>query len=110
VIEPRFAHASAASSEGEPKAVRSATVAQLVPRAPMMVARPSGAASSRSHEPEITPLPREKNASAARAETSRSSERLPTTLAPAELSKLTEHVMQQLDRRVLSYRERTGRL
>jgi hypothetical protein len=31
-------------------------------------------------------------------------------LAPGELSRVTEHVIRQLDRRVLSYRERTGQV
>jgi hypothetical protein len=32
------------------------------------------------------------------------------TLPLQELSRVTEHVIKQLDRRVLSYRERTGRI
>jgi hypothetical protein len=34
----------------------------------------------------------------------------PLTLPLQELSRVTDHVIKQLDRRVLSYRERTGRL
>lgn len=34
----------------------------------------------------------------------------PLTLAPQELSRLTDHVIRQLDHRVLSYQERTGRV
>jgi hypothetical protein len=34
----------------------------------------------------------------------------PVALAPQELSRVTDHVIQQLDRRLLSYRERTGNL
>jgi hypothetical protein len=32
------------------------------------------------------------------------------TLAPPELSRVTEHVIRQLDRRIVSYQERTGQL
>ena len=34
----------------------------------------------------------------------------PVPLHPAELSRVTEHVLRTLDRRVLSYRERTGQV
>jgi hypothetical protein len=34
----------------------------------------------------------------------------PAGLPPQELSRVTDHVIRQLDRRVLSYRERTGRI
>jgi hypothetical protein len=39
----------------------------------------------------------------------RSSVRTPITLPDQELSRVTDHVIRQLDRRVLSYCERTGR-
>ena len=32
------------------------------------------------------------------------------SLPPQELSRVTEHVLRTLDRRVLSYRERSGRI
>ena len=34
----------------------------------------------------------------------------PLVLPPLELSRLTDHVIRQLDHRVLSYQERTGRV
>lgn len=34
----------------------------------------------------------------------------PSPVPPNELSRITEHVLRTLDRRVLSYRERTGQI
>jgi hypothetical protein len=45
-----------------------------------------------------------------RAEAPAASAAVAASLAPAELSLVTEHVIRQLDQRVLSYRERTGQV
>lgn len=51
---------------------------------------------------------RDNLATAAEVARARASE--PVALAPQELSRVTDHVIQQLDRRVLSFRERHGLL
>jgi len=65
------------------------------------------------------PEPRPRTADAAAGETAATRQRrgatpspyapIPLALPPHELSRVTEHVIRQLDRRVLSYIERTGR-
>jgi len=62
----------------------------------------------------VTSLPREAGARSAAREAAwppaaRAAIEAPGGLAPQELSRVTEHVIRQLDRRVLSWQERTGR-
>ena len=49
-------------------------------------------------------------ASRMKNEPSHHTDKVPLSLPPQELSRVTDHVIRQLDRRVLSYRERTGEL
>ena len=83
----------------------------LFPRTPMMFVKPHAAvsatkspASQRELQTEIT-----KRASH-EVESAHNAAQTPLTLPSQELSRVTDHVIKQLDRRVLSYRERTGRM
>lgn len=71
----------------------------LVRRKPAMASRIEPAASSPRAQP---PRARVDVRAALQQAT-------PTTIAPDELRRVTNHVISELDRRVLSYRERTGR-
>jgi hypothetical protein len=91
---------------------RTVVVAKERPaRVQMVLARPQGvsnAVAPRSDRvdpsPQADPLVRrfDRDTSAVRQDVQ--------VLAPQELSRVTDYVIRQLDRRVLSYRERTGRV
>jgi hypothetical protein len=82
----------------------------LFPRVTQVLARPAlaaaslgqaaGPGASRADEPRPGPLPGTPRGAAPAA----------SALPALELARVTDHVIRQLDRRVLSYRERTGQL
>ncbi len=84
----------------------------LFPRVNVTLARQPGASAARRESvgPDGPPLPLPVRADprAPRAAELRTLE--PFSLPAQELSRVTDHVIRQLDRRVLSYRERTGRI
>ncbi len=89
-------------------AIRRAEASALFPRVAATLARTRAA----------QPVPPQSAAAPASAPPSRALHAMhgfstPQTLAPlpaAELSRVTEHVIRQLDKRVVSYRERTGQV
>jgi hypothetical protein len=112
VIEQRAAATQETTAGASRVATRERAERRVsIPRVAMTLARQGAAVASRS-------------ADAARAEQSadiavgdtrtidaaRTASGTALTLLPQELSRVTDHVIQQLDRRVLSYRERTGRV
>ena len=78
-------------------------VTQVVARAP---AAPAVRGDAALHAPPQFVEPR----SAPRTSAPHTEAIVAPALPPAELSRVTDHVIQQLDRRVLSYRERMGQV
>lgn len=82
----------------------------LFPRVTQIVARAHAAPAARGnaalHAPPQVLEPR----SAPRTSAAHTVAIVAPALPPAELSRVTDHVIQQLDRRVLSYRERMGQV
>jgi hypothetical protein len=108
----RLAVATASASA---PAVRAATVARIehrtvYPRVPAMQIRAAVVATAAARigaqvpeAPRVAPLP------GLSTDARRAVPDAAPVLAPQELSRVTDHVIHQLDRRVLSYLERTGR-
>lgn len=79
-----------------------------LPRVAQVVVRAAGPAAARAEAARLdTPVLREVR-TAPRAATPVVAPTPALPLPPAELSRVTDHVIEQLDRRVLSYRERMG--
>jgi hypothetical protein len=111
-LESRFVHRIAATAVSCAAAVsrqarRAAAVAQF-PRLAMTLARPSAPApvSSSPATPSHHTQGERSGTYAARGSPAAALAPLPAE----ELSRVTEHVLRTLDRRVLSYRERTGQV
>jgi hypothetical protein len=77
------------------------------PRLSLNLVRSAAAPPARAAAPAAAPTPRDtlRNPLAARAAQVQAAA---LTLPPQELSRVTDHVIRQLDRRVLSYQERHG--
>jgi hypothetical protein len=111
-LESRFVHRIAATAVSRAATVsrqarRDAAVAHF-PRLAMTLARPSATAP-------VSPSPARPghHAQGERSGTYAARGSQAAALAPLpakELSRVTEHVLRTLDRRVLSYRERTGQV
>jgi len=78
------------------------------PRVTQVVARAPGAAAVRAEAAVLGASAIREAHAAPRAAAPFARPAAAVPLAPAELSRVTDHVIQQLDRRVLSYRERMG--
>jgi hypothetical protein len=90
-------------------AKREAAIAQF-PRLAMMLAHPSAPAPVGPAAATATAGVQDHAESITTHASLRSPAITPPALPPQELSRVTEHVLRTLDRRVLSYRERTGRI
>jgi hypothetical protein len=114
VIE-RGVEAAARTSAAMPNPVRTAVVRRVdlrhvYPPVARVLARAGARVESAAERREAPSLPAAPT-SPQRAETRRGTApgaAEPVTLPPHELSRVTEHVIAQLDRRVRSYRERMG--
>jgi hypothetical protein len=104
--------AVAASTAPSPRVLMTQRIERqtLFPRVTQVVARAPAAPVVRGeaamHAPPQVVEPR----SAPRTSAPHTVAIIAPTLPPAELSRVTDHVIEQLDRRVLSYRERMGQV
>jgi hypothetical protein len=80
------------------------------PRVLQVVAKAPGAKANPREPASLAPAPEWEARVATRAPIAASAVTASAALLPAELSRITDHVIRQLDRRVLSYRERMGRI
>ena len=80
----------------------------LFPRVTQVVTRAHAAPAARRNAALHAPPQVLESRSAPRASAPHTVAIVAPVLPPAELSRVTDHVIQQLDRRVLSYRERMG--
>ena len=85
----------------------SAWAPRAVPPVATTVLSPAGRSQAAEARRPVTPAGREP---AAQRPSALPGLAQPLVLPPQEMSRVTDHVMQQLDRRLLSYRERTGQV
>jgi hypothetical protein len=111
----RAAPGADAPSTTAPSPVRVLTVQRierrtLFPRVTQVLSRPAPVPPA-PVQAELSPsLQRSDTSRAPRPQVLRNALPISTSLGPVELGRVADHVIRELDRRVLSYRERTGQV